>query len=72
LPGCKHATSIKEECDQKVGKCISLQSHQFAKMCQHFSENGAAIQMNGGRRGFKIEVLFTAFTATWCDETGGV
>jgi len=45
-----------------MGKYIFLQSHQFAKMCQPFSDNGAAIQMNGGRRGFKIIVPFTADT----------
>jgi hypothetical protein len=52
--------SDKEEYEQKMGKYIFLQSDQFAKMCQPFSDNGAGIQINGGRRAFKIIVLFTA------------
>jgi hypothetical protein len=46
LPGFKHAASNKEEYKQKTGKYIFLHSYQFAKMCQPFSDNGTAIQMN--------------------------
>jgi hypothetical protein len=38
--------SNKEEYKEKMGKYIFLQYHQFAKMCQTFSGNGAATKMN--------------------------
>ena len=41
LPDCKHVASDKEYKE----KYIFLQSHQFAKMCQPFSDTGASIQI---------------------------
>ena len=54
LSGCKQVASDKEEYKEKMGKYIFLQSHQFARMYQPFSDTGASVQMTGGRRGYKI------------------